>query len=124
METAVLIGKTIESYNCDNTINLFIELSKFTHKMFVKSCFCDSDCCILEFIIKAGMCVGLLTDVMCVVNKISVESFLFGEYEYSKRDRHTGEKWSVPLSEQTQYVAFCFFFLKKETLKRILIFFY
>ena len=114
METAVLIRKTIESYNCENTINLYIELSKFTHKMFVKSRFCDSDCCILEFIIKAGMCVGLLTDVMYVVNKISVESFLFGEYEYSKRDRHTGEKWSVPLSEQTQYVAFCFFFKKKK----------
>ena len=36
-------------------------------------------------------------------NKSAVCSFLDSEYHYGGRDWHTGETWSVPLSEQMRY---------------------
>lgn len=43
MGTALLIEKTIESYNCKHCIKLFIELAHFTHEIFVGFDLCNSD---------------------------------------------------------------------------------
>ena len=56
METAVLIGKVIESYNCEHFIKLFIELAQFTHEIFVDFDVCCSDCDLVDFLVGACLC--------------------------------------------------------------------
>lgn len=60
METAVLIGKVIESYNCEHFIKLFIELAQFTHEIFVDFDLCCSDCDLVDFLVGACLCINML----------------------------------------------------------------
>ena len=61
MGTALLIEKTIESYNCKHCIKLFIELAHFTHEIFVCFDLCNSDRDIVDFFLGACLCINMLS---------------------------------------------------------------
>ena len=62
METAIAIEKIIKGYDYEKIISDFIEISFFTHKIFVGNDFCDNNCNVLEFLIGANLCFCLLTE--------------------------------------------------------------
>lgn len=62
METAVVIKRVFEGYNCKHAINVFIELAQCTHEMLVEHDLCNNDCGFIEFLVGLSFCMGLLTD--------------------------------------------------------------
>lgn len=62
METAIVIEKVIEGYDYEKIMSDFIEISFFTYEIFVENDFCDNNCNVLEFLVGASLCFGLLTE--------------------------------------------------------------
>lgn len=62
METAVVIKRVFEGYNCKHAINVFIELAQCTHEMLVEHDLCNNNCGFIEFLVGLSFCKGLLTD--------------------------------------------------------------
>lgn len=53
METAIVIKKVIEGYDCEHAINLFIALAQFTNEISVEYDLCNNSCVLMEFLIGA-----------------------------------------------------------------------
>ena len=62
METAIVIEKVIKVYDYEKIISDFIEISFFTHEIFVENDFCDNNCNVLKFLIGANLCFCLLIE--------------------------------------------------------------
>ena len=62
METAIVIEKVIVGYDYEKIMSDFIEISFFTYEIFVENDFCDNNGNVLEFLVGASLCFGLLTE--------------------------------------------------------------
>lgn len=62
METAVIIQKIIEGYDCGEVIKKFIDLSLFTHKIIAVNRHYNNICSALKLLMEAQKRFELLSD--------------------------------------------------------------
>ena len=56
------LKKLLRDTTYEKTMSDFIEISFFTYEIFVENDFCDNNCNVLEFLVGASLCFGLLTE--------------------------------------------------------------